>query len=108
MIDLGSSNTFLVKDATTGNVEIAKGNEILTAAMKLYEKQPCAIMRLKYKVVGTAPWTEVLFGGCKVMFADKDGKVHDCGNDDMDWVIRVQEEWLDIIKYNINELHDLF
>ena len=108
MINLGSSNTFLVKDATTGEVEISKGHEILQAAMRLYDKQPCSVMKLKYKVVGTVPWTEVLYGGCKVMFADKDGKVHDCGNDDMDWVIRVQDDWLEINRYNINSLQDLF
>ena len=108
MINLGSSNTILVKDATTNNVELAKGHEILQAAMKLYEKQPCAVMKLKYKIIGTAYWTEVLFGGMKVMFSDHDGQVYDCGDNDMDWVVRVQDEWLEITRYNINELNDLF
>lgn len=108
MINLGSSNVVLVKDATTGNVEIAQGNEILQAAMKLYEKQPCAVIKLKYKVAGTAYWTEVLFGGCKVMFADQDGEVYDCGHEDMAWVVRVQEEWLEIVRYNVDELTELF
>ena len=108
MINLGSSNTVLVKDATTSNVEIAKGHEILQAAMKLYDAQPCAVMKLKYKIVGTAYWAEVLFGGLKVMFADQDGKVYDYGHEDMGWVVRVKEEWLEITRYNINELSDLF
>ena len=108
MINLGKDNVVLVKDVTTCNVEIAKGNEILQAAMKLYDNQPGAVIKLKYKVVGTAYWTEVLFGGLKVMFADQDGEVYDCGHEDMDWVVRVQDEWLEITRYNINELHDLF
>lgn len=90
MITNYGSNAILVKTAYDCEV----GSDLLVCAEKLYKRQTAAVIRIKYKLLGTGHWTEVLYGGGKIMFADETGEIHSIGRDDMEKVIRVNSEWI--------------
>lgn len=72
------------------------GNDLVVCAEKLYNRQTAAIINLKYKMLGTGHWNEVLYGGGKILFADELGETHLFGRSDMEKVIRVNEEWITV------------
>lgn len=92
MITNYGSNALLVKTAYDCEV----GSDLVVCAEKLYSRQTAAIINIKYKMLGTGFWNEVLYGGGKIMFADEIGETHLFGRHDMEKVIRVNEEWIEL------------
>lgn len=72
------------------------GSDLVVCAEKLYSRQTAAIINIKYKMLGTGFWNEVLYGGGKVLFADETGETHLFGRFDMEKVIRVNDEWIEL------------
>lgn len=72
------------------------GSDLVVCAEKLYSRQTAAIINIKYKMLGTGFWNEVLYGGGKILFADEIGETHLFGRFDMEKVIRVNDEWIEL------------
>lgn len=72
------------------------GSDLVVCAEKLYSRQTAAIINIKYKMLGTGFWNEVLYGGGKILFADEIGETHLFGRLDMEKVIRVNDEWIEL------------
>lgn len=92
MITNYAPNAILVKTAYDCEV----GNDLIVCAEKLYSRQTAAIIHIKYKMLGTGYWNEVVYGGGQIMFADETGETYLFGREDMEKVIKVNGEWIEL------------